>query len=599
MYHFPADLKKAYESSPLSFVYFQDIDSRPVPVLASDGFCLAVGVDRERVLNWLSIAMVERMDPDDIGVVSKAVDDFMQQRGHFNIVFRYRMNSSEGKTDSGPAAPVYSMIHGLGDWQTMHDGTELAVVTFSNFSAAHELTRDKVREYTFSRHDRFYRDPLTSLPNLNYLHEYGHERIAALRTEGKTPFLIYTDVNAMRSYNNQYGFQEGDKLLILSSMTLRRMLPDALIIRVSEDHFLMIAAPDCEAELERRLHEVNAEIRRDAYGNTTGLLYGVCPMPEGVELNEAIDHAKHALKQIENDMNLEVSFYSRDSAEAYLQERYIVENFDRALEEHWIKVYYQPIMRAETKRIAAFEGLARWIDPERGTISPGSFIPVLSKYHLLHKLDLYMFETVCREARIRIDNGLPIMPVSVNFSRQDFDHADIVEEMDRLFDKYELGQFAGKNNFVAEITEQDLASEEDNFMEQLNRLHEHGYRIWLDDFCSGYSSMNMFNRFRFDLVKFDLELLRHLDDYGGVNRVILKSLVGMLRELKLHTLIEGVESESQYEFVKNINCELGQGYYFYKPVSLDYILNLKKSGKMELQLETPDERRKLNRKLFE
>ena len=156
MYHFPADLKKAYESSPLSFVYFQDIDNRPVPVLASDGFCLAVGVDRERVLNWLSIAMVDRMDPDDVGVVTKAIDDFMQQRGHFNIVFRYRMNASEGKPDSGPAAPVYAMIHGLGDWQTMHDGTELAVVTFSNFSAAHELTRDKVREYTFSRHKHGY-----------------------------------------------------------------------------------------------------------------------------------------------------------------------------------------------------------------------------------------------------------------------------------------------------------------------------------------------------------------------------------------------------------------------------------------------------------
>ncbi|MBO7354008.1 MAG: EAL domain-containing protein, partial [Lachnospiraceae bacterium] len=461
MYQFPEDIKKTYESSPLPFVYFQNINNRLVPVLASDGFCRTVGVDRERVLNWMSTAMTERMDPDDIGVVTKAADDFMHQHGPLNIVFRFRTVASGRDSEAGPAAPVYTMIHALGSWQTMHDGTELAVMVYANYSAAHELTRDKVREYTFSRHDRFYRDPLTGLPNFNYLHEYGNDKIAAIRSEGKMPVLIYTDVNAMRSYNNQYGFQEGDKLLILSAQTLRLIFPDALVVRVSEDHFLMVTALGSESELEKSLHEVNDEIRKKAYGNTTGLLYGVCTLTEGVALNEAIDHAKHALKQIENDLNLEVSFYSRDSADAFLQERYIVENLDRALESGLIKVYYQAIVRVETRKTAAFEGLARWIDPERGMISPGVFIPVLSKYHLLHKLDLYMFETVCREVKDRVDNGLPIIPVSVNFSRQDFDYIDIVAELNRLYDKYDLAQYGGRNNFVIEITEQDLASEEE------------------------------------------------------------------------------------------------------------------------------------------
>ncbi len=599
MYQFPEDLKRIYESSPMSFVYYQNIDNRPVPVLASGGFCRAVGIDRDRVLHWMGIAMLERLDPDDVGVVSKAIDDFLQKRGNFNIVFRCRLDATNIKSGAGPAAPAYMMIHGLGSWQTMPDGMELALVAYSNLSAARELTRDKVKEYTFSRSDMFYKDPLTALPNLNYLHEFGKERIAAIRAEGRTPVLIYTDINAMRSYNNQYGFKEGDRLLILSAQTLRRMLPNALVVRVSEDHFLIITDPDCDAELEKSLRDINDEIRKKAYGNTTGLLYGVCPMSEGVELNEAIDHAKHALKQIENDLNVEVSFYSKDSADAFLQERYIVENLDRALEEGWIRVYYQAIVRAETRKTAAFEGLARWVDPERGMISPGVFIPVLSKYHLLHKLDMYMFETVCREVKDRVEHGLPIMPVSVNFSRQDFDYIDIVAELNRLYDKYELAKYGGKNNFVVEITEQDLAAEEDHFTEQLGRLHESGFRIWLDDFCSGYSSMNMFNRFKFDLVKFDMELLRHLDDHGGMNRVILKSLVGMLRELKLHTLIEGVESEVQAEFVKEINCELAQGYHFYKPVALEYLLSRKEQGNIRINCESPEERKELNQKLFQ
>ena len=233
-------------------------------------------------------------------------------------------------------------------------------------------------------------------------------------------------------------------------------------------------------------------------------------------------------------------------------------------------------------------------------ISPGVFIPVLSKYHLLHKLDLNMFETVCREVKDRVENGLPMMPVSVNFSRQDFDYIDIVAELNRLYEKYELAKYGGKNNFVVEITEQDLAAEEDHFTEQLTRLHESGFKIWLDDFCSGYSSMNMFNRFKFDLVKFDLELLRHLNDYGGTNRVILKSLVGMLRELKLHTLIEGVESAEQHEFVTGIDCELAQGYYFYKPVPLEFILTRKEQkGSIRINCESPEERKELNQKLFQ
>ncbi len=121
---------------------------------------------------------------------------------------------------------------------------------------------------------------------------------------------------------------------------------------------------------------------------------------------------------------------------AYLQERYIIENFDKALSCGWIKVYYHSLNRVDSQKVAAFEALARWIDPERGKIYPNDFIPALLKYHLLYKLDLYMFEQVCREVIIRHDNGLPLVPVSVNFSRQDFLHADIVNTMNSLFDKY-------------------------------------------------------------------------------------------------------------------------------------------------------------------
>ncbi len=189
-----------------------------------------------------------------------------------------------------------------------------------------------------------------------------------------------------------------------------------------------------------------------------------------------------------------------------------------------------------------------------------------------------------------------MLPVSINFSRQDFDHADIVSEMNRMFDEYKLSEYVDKSYFIIEITEQDLALKEERFQEQLKRLHDDGYRIWLDDFGSGYSAINMFNRFEFDLVKFDMDLLRHLDDHGGVNRIILKELVKMVRELHIHSLIEGVETQEHLDFVKEIGFEMAQGFFFSKPESLDAILFGIRGGEAVKVCETPEELKWLNHK---
>ncbi len=209
-----------------------------------------------------------------------------------------------------------------------------------------------------------------------------------------------------------------------------------------------------------------------------------------------------------------------------------------------------------------------------------------------------MFEQVCREIRLRRDGGLPLMPVSVNFSRQALDHADVVGEMNRLYEKYELDGVVDKSFFIVEITEQDLAVGAEHLRGQLRQIREAGYRLWLDDFGSGYSAINMFSRFEFDLIKYDMDLLRHLDDHGGVNRLILKELVYVSRELGIHTLIEGVETEEQLAFVKEIGCELAQGFYFQKPESLDQILSRIHGGEAIKACETPEEREALNRKWF-
>ena len=597
-YQFPEELREAYESSPLSFVYYQNINGKAVPVLFSEGFCRNTGVPREIISEWLVNGMYERMHPDDVGIMLHISDDFLHQRGKYDTVFRCRLSrlnedNGEDKDD------LYVYIHGVGKWQTMPDGTQLAVITYSNLSLAQKSTIEKLDMYMKLRHDTFYTDPLTNLPNINYLHEFGNEKLQSIRAEGRIPNVVYMDISSMQSYNNQYGFKEGDLLLCLTSETISKCFRKSLVIRDSDDHFIMITDVDSEEMLRREIHKVNRTIRVKAHGNTSGVRCGVCPVGGEITLNEAIDHAKMALKRIENDMNREVEFFSQISNDLYFQNRYIIENLDRAIREGWIKVYYHAIRRVPNQKVAAFECLARWVDPERGIISPNAFIPVLQKYHQLYKLDLFMCEQVCREVKIRFDNGLPLVPVSVNFSRQDFDHVDILSQLNKLYDKYNMAQYADKSYFILEITEQDLEEGEESFKEQLNNIREAGYTIWLDDFGSGYSAISSFSQYEFDLIKFDMNLVKNLDDKRGVNQVLLEELVSLAKKLGIHTLIEGCETEEQLNFIRDIGCELVQGYYFRKPESLDEILERVTQSGIIAQCETRKERDEFNKKWFE
>ena len=597
VYKFPEGLKKAYESSPLSFVYYQKVDGEPVPVLVSDGFCKNTGISREYVADWLESGLFTRIHPEDAELVRSISYAFLNHNGSYDITFRSQIGPNDYDPDFENDDEKYVQIHGTGKWQTMPDGTELAVISYANLSETQKAISENTDIYEILKRDHFYTDPLTGLPNLNYLHEFGSETVNAMHKNGKTPSVIYSDIYSIQSYNNRYGVKEGDNLICLTAGILQEKFPKSIVARGSDDHFIVVTEVDDIIEIEKLLIEANRAIINNAYGITSGIRSGVCPLGEKSTLMSAIDRAKHTMKLIANDMNREVAFFSEVANNDYMQERYIIENLNHAIDNGWIKVYYHALHRVESLKIAAFEGLARWVDPEHGIIPPKDMIPVLQKYHQTHKLDLCIFEQVCREFKIRYDNCLPLVPVSVNFSMQDFDYADIVSEMNALYEKYNLDVLVDKSYFIVEITEQDLAvMDTEKLKKQLDRIRKNGYRLWLDDFGSGYSALNVFSQFDFDLVKFDMELLKNLDSNGGINRVILKELVYLSHKLGIHTLIEGVETKNQLAFVKEIDCELAQGYYFHKPESLDEILMRISNGDTVKSCETLEERAKYDHK---
>lgn len=198
-------------------------------------------------------------------------------------------------------------------------------------------------------------------------------------------------------------------------------------------------------------------------------------------------------------------------------------------------------------------------------IGPGQFIPVIEKRHLTFMLDSYMLEEVAKKLHAWKQNGVALHPVSVNLSHEDFDRPEIVSELTRIVDKYEVDH----SLIIIEITERDLSGDTTKLQKKMDELHALGFKFWMDDFGSGYSSLNSLYEYRFDLIKIDMKFVQHLDDNNGVNRKLMKSLVKVAKEMGLLTLTEGVETTDQYDFVREIGCDKTQGFLLVKPIPLD------------------------------
>ena len=576
MYQFPPDARKALEAMPLPIAYYQKDGDRIVAILVSDGLCKMMGAERDKLINHLNSGLLDRVHPDDAGRIARIIREFSNHLCGYDVIYRGKYSQNDD----------YHYIHSIGHFQTAPDGTELAIFAYTDMSDSQSESNMFVENYTLFQKDQFYSDSVTGLPNINYVHEFADEKVNKIRACGHPVALIYFDIRGLRSYNNQYGYEKGDELLHLVSDVLKDEFPNALLGRGADDHFIVITEYE---NIPAKIESANQKVKTGAFGNSMGIQAGICLYDNFMVTATAIENARHALKSIGNDLNRIHALYTHEVDERYWEQQYILESFSTALEQEWIKIYYQAIMRVKTGKAAALEALARWVDPVRGIISPAEFIPVLEKYHLLYKLDLYMVKQFLKEYPERIRIGLPIIPVSINFSAQDFDHADIVGSLNEMFEQSGIG----KDNIIIEITEQDIAAASDRFKQQLLDLRANGYRLWLDDFGSGYSSLNMLSQYDVDVLKIDLEFLRHLDDHNGANRHIMKATVDVANKLGIRTLVEGMETEEHLKFLREIGCEFAQGFYYFKPESLASITFKRQKGKPYILCETSEERREL------
>ena len=253
-------------------------------------------------------------------------------------------------------------------------------------------------------------------------------------------------------------------------------------------------------------------------------------------------------------------------------EAYILSHLDEAIEKGHIKVYYQPVIRAVSRQLCGLEALARWDDPVWGLLPPEDFISILEKNRQIHHLDTSMIRQVCAAYREHaVTQGAPL-PVSINLSRLDYELCDIFEVVETAVKAHNVPRQA----LCIEITESALNDQASLMRYYIERFRGAGYQVWMDDFGSGYSSLNVLKDYQFDELKIDMAFL---SDFHSRSKEILTSIVHMAKEIHIQTLVEGVETEEQFEFLRNIGCEKVQGFLFGKPLPyLDCIRQVQEQG---------------------
>ena len=396
---------------------------------------------------------------------------------------------------------------------------------------------------------------------------------------------VILDLTSFKEYNRLYGMQRGDLCLKKIAETITVCFPGALVGHLTADHFAaLLPSADLETKLESVCREVNSYIHDDGIQLKAGIY-----LPEEQDslqtLRHGFDAAKIACDSIKKDGNRSIAFYSPSMGETIAKKNYVLRNFSEALEKHYIKVFFQPIIRTLNGDLSGFEALTRWEDPKYGMIFPDVFIPVLEDAQLINRLDRYVLEQVCRLIRDRMDNGLPLVPVSLNLSAYDFDVANPLDTIEKMVQHDQIP----RTLLHFEITERVMFRNPVTMSKTVQQFQQAGYQVWMDDFGSEYSSLNLLHSYHFDVIKIDRGFFSHFDVRS---RQIITSVVTMARMLGIQTLAEGVETKEQVSFLKKIGCGRIQGYYYGKPMRYDDTFSfMQRKG---LQVETPEEAQLMN-----
>ena len=447
----------------------------------------------------------------------------------------------------------------------------LVMVTFSIYSQrVSEAIKDEELEALATK------DKITGLLSFEYFVVLAKEKMQEDKMGVGDGVYLFINIIGFKIYNDKKGFTEGNKFLKEVGKIIISVFPNDLISRQSDDHFVVFTKFENIEEKIEKLNEFIEALEPDLRLSIKAAGDVTVKSEESPRI--CVEKARYAYAYMKNSgVNKRLVLYDKKMHDNYLMVQYIVTHIDEAIANGYLKPYYQPVVWSKGRELCSVEALARWIDPIHGFLSPGQFIPALENAQVIYKLDTEILRLVCKDIRHNIDNGLPVLPVSINFSRADFGLIDIVEVV-----KDTTKEFGVSPNLIhIEITESALTNETDTLKDTINRLHKLGFATWLDDFGSGYSSFNVLKDYEFDVLKLDMAFLIGFNGNEKA-KALIKSVISLADQIGMKTLCEGVETMEQAKFLEEASCGRLQGYLYGKPLSYQEMHDKIKAGDFKL-----------------
>lgn len=404
-----------------------------------------------------------------------------------------------------------------------------------------------------------YKDSITGGDNFSNFKE------KAKKYENTEGFVIALDISEFKLVNNVCGNARGDEVLkVIWDVILANCNDNEQAARVNADRFVIFWIESSKKTVTYRIEKLINEIEGISEQLSVPRLYPVIGIRAVEKLDDAdkcYGEALRAKALVKDRRDRHYAFYDEIDYDTIVENKKLENGFEKALADKKFEVWYQPKFNSHTGKIVGSEALIRWRADDGSLISPGRFIPLFEKNGNIIRLDEYVFREVCRQQKEWQKEGIQILPVSVNISRFSLYYSNVVEKYERIINYYDLD-----HKYVQiEITESAII-ENTVIAELIQKFHDAGFDILLDDFGSGYSSLASLNQMPFDTIKLDKSLVDYVGNENGEK--LLKFIVQLVQSLGMKITAEGVEYKEQLDFLENLNCDDIQGFYFSKPLML-------------------------------
>ena len=410
------------------------------------------------------------------------------------------------------------------------------------------------------------RDHLTGLYNKEFFYRYVAQ-LDLYNSDAPADAIIF-DINHFRMINERYGKDKGDKILKLVAQKALAIENEAggIFCRSGPDTFMYYCPhlSDYESVLESLSVSVSDGERDE---NRIRMRMGVySDVDKTLDIERRFDCAKMASDAVKGNLTHPIGFYDRSMRESEILAEQLIDDFRDAIREKQFAVFYQPKfnIRPDKPVLCSAEALVRWKHPKLGMISPGVFIPLFEENGLIEQLDHYVWSQAARQITVWKEKLNISLPVSVNVSRIDLYDPELESKLLKIAEEEHLNS----GELMLEITESAYSEDQDQIVKKVTRLRELGFKIEMDDFGSGYSSLSMLSYMPIDALKLDMQFIRSAFK-GRMDTRLLEAMIRIAEAFEVPTIAEGVETEEQVTALKRMGCDIIQGYYFSRPLPAD------------------------------